>query len=119
MATYTERACSVHGLTKFVLERRGYYRCAACRSRNVTRCRQNRKIKLVKLKGGRCELCGYDRCVAALEFHHLDPSTKEFEIAHKGITRSWKKMSDEAAKCALLCANCHREVEAGIATLKR
>ena len=71
----------------------------------------------VSYKGGRCVICGYDRCIEALEFHHLDPTQKDFGISSKGYTRSWGKVKEEADKCVLLCANCHREVHAGILQL--
>ena len=67
----------------------------------------------VEYKGGRCQVCGYDRCIEALEFHHLDPTQKDFGISHKGYTRSWEKVKEEVDKCILLCANCHREFHAG------
>ena len=74
---------------------------------------QHRELKerLVRLLGGRCEVCGYSRCMAALEFHHRDPRTKRFSIgAIKGAGRvPWEKIVREAEKCILLCANCHRE----------
>ena len=57
--------------------------------------------------GNKCSKCGYDKCTAALEFHHLDPSQKENGVI--GSTASLKKQREEAAKCVLLCANCHRE----------
>ena len=50
----------------------------------------------------------------ALEFHHLDSTHKDFGISSKGYTRSWTKISEELDKCLLLCANCHREVHAGL-----
>ncbi len=51
----------------------------------------------------------------ALQFHHLDPRTKEFSLAVAGVTRSLDRMRSEVAKCVLLCATCHAEVEAGYA----
>jgi hypothetical protein len=67
----------------------------------------------VEEAGGRCQLCGYDRWPGALEFHHLDPSKKAFALSMRGLTRSIEKLRIEAAKCVLLCANCHAEVEHG------
>ena len=75
--------------------------------------RKRRKLirqKALEYKGARCEMCGYDRCVEALEFHHLTSGTKDFGISSKGYTRSWVKIRQELDKCMLLCANCHREV---------
>ena len=65
-------------------------------------------------KGGMCQRCGYDRCHEALEFHHLEASDKDFGISSRGYTRSWNKIREELDKCELLCANCHREVHAGL-----
>jgi hypothetical protein len=62
--------------------------------------------------GGRCSRCGYDRCIEALEIHHLDSAEKDFGISARGYTRSWQKIRTELQKCELLCANCHREVHA-------
>ena len=73
--------------------------------------------EVIEEAGGACILCGYDRCVGALHFHHIDPDTKEFGISRRGFTRSIEKMREEAAKCVLLCSNCHAEVEGGVATL--
>jgi 5-methylcytosine-specific restriction endonuclease McrA len=67
--------------------------------------------------GGKCIVCGYDRCRRAMVFHHLDPSKKDFGLSVKGLTRSWEKMRAELEKCVLLCANCHAEVHDGITQL--
>ena len=69
----------------------------------------------IEYKGGKCEQCGYDRCIEALEFHHTDPTKKDFNISSKGYTRSWKRVQEELDKCVTLCANCHREVHAKLA----
>lgn len=66
----------------------------------------------IEYKGGRCQLCGYRRCVEALEFHHQNSLKKDFGISSKGYTRSWTKVKEELDKCILLCANCHREIHA-------
>lgn len=79
--------------------------------------RRRMKRRLVAEAGGKCRLCGYDACMAALEFHHLDPSAKSFPLSRRGITRSFAELQAEAAKCILLCANCHAEVEAGHSTI--
>ncbi len=111
------RRCRRHGVTEFWLEGRGYYRCKRCRQERVSQRRRKIKRILVAEAGGRCELCGYDRCVAALHFHHLDPSSKRFHLSMQGATRSLAVARAEMAKCALLCANCHAEVEQGLVTL--
>ena len=76
--------------------------------------KRRKKIRqmAVEYKGGRCEKCGYNSCIDALEFHHKDSSGKDFSISAKGYTRSWTKVEEELDKCVLLCANCHREIHA-------
>ena len=59
-------------------------------------------------------MCGYDRYVGALQFHHRDGEIKVFGLGERGLTRSMDAVRAEVAKCILLCANCHSEVEAGI-----
>jgi hypothetical protein len=107
------RTCRRHGLTTFILEGRGSYRCKRCRLEKVSLWRRKVKAKLVAEAGGRCVACGYDRCQAALQFHHIDPGVKSFALSYQGVTRSLAKSRAEARKCVLLCANCHAELEAG------
>jgi hypothetical protein len=71
----------------------------------------------VREAGGRCSLCGYERYIGALGFHHLDPAEKRFSISYLGASRALGRARAEAQKCVLLCANCHAEVEAGVARL--
>ena len=71
----------------------------------------------IQYKGGKCEECGYHHCLEALEFHHKDPTKKDFSISSKGYTHSWKKVQEELDKCVMLCANCHRETHATLAAL--
>jgi transposase-like protein len=113
----TTRVCSRHGETQFLLEGRGYYRCMKCRSDAVSRRRRKVKEILVREAGGCCAICGYDRCFGALEFHHLDPGEKRLEVNAKGVSLALETLRAEAQKCILLCANCHAEVERGLATL--
>jgi hypothetical protein len=83
----------------------------------VTKRRRKVKAMSIEYKGGKCQNCGYKKCQGALELHHLDISKKSFGIGDKGYTRSWEKVKAELDKCILLCANCHREVGAGILQL--
>jgi transposase len=109
--------CRRHGETSFYLEQRGYYRCKRCRSEAVARRRRKMRSILVAEAGGRCCVCGYDRSVAALEFHHLDRSQKRMSVSARGIAYALDTVRAEAAKCILLCANCHVEVENGLIEL--
>lgn len=109
--------CPSHGTTVFQLRSGGGYRCLKCRSEAVTRRRRRVKQLLVEEAGGACQACGYNRCVAALEFHDLEPGEKAFALSHRGVARSIAKARAEAKKCALLCSNCHVEVEMGFRVL--
>ena len=69
------------------------------------------KQKAVDYKGGKCEKCGYSKCLRALHFHHLNPDDKSFQIS-EAITKNlipWDLIQEELDKCILLCANCHAE----------
>ena len=110
------RPCRAHGPTQFKRTSEGAYRCLLCRSEAVTRRRRKVKRVLVEEAGGACEICGYDRCVTALEFHHIVPEEKSFALSVRSA-RSLDSLREEARKCALLCANCHCEVELGIVAL--
>ena len=106
---HIEKECNKHGLTKFVIEGRGYYRCAKCRSENVSKRRRKLKQTLVEYKGGKCEKCGYDKCIDALEFHHIDPTQKDKNFGNIKI-RKWEDQKKELDKCICVCANCHIEI---------
>ena len=63
--------------------------------------------KIKESRGGKCIRCGYDKCLKALEFHHIDPSKKDFTISNDHF-----KLLDaveETKKCILICSNCHKE----------
>lgn len=69
------------------------------------------KIELIKAKDGKCEICGYDNNLAALSFHHLDPSQKDLKLDARTLSNTdYNKILKEAEKCQLLCANCHMEI---------
>ncbi len=82
---------------------------------------KKRRIKLRKLareyKGGKCEICGYDKCDRALSFHHINPKTKSFGLSDKGLTKAYNTIKKEIDKCILVCANCHMEIHEGITQL--
>lgn len=87
-----------------------------CGSCLTNRQRNWKKEKAVQLLGGKCQLCGYDKCNQALQFHHKNPEKKEFGISGMYCI-SWERIEREIKKCILLCANCHTEVENGITDL--
>lgn len=104
--------CSKHGLVEHVQESTGYMRCKMCRYEHIKNRRHRIKLRALVYKGSKCEICGYDRCVQALEFHHLDPNTKDFNISSKWNSKSWETIQAELDKCILVCSNCHREIHA-------
>ena len=113
-----EYQCSKHGLQlNPCIEKIGNdetrMRCRKCRSDRTLRARQSRKAELVAALGGKCQRCGYDRCVWSLDFHHRDKNTKEFGIGKMTGVLSKARLLVEAKKCDLLCKNCHFEIEHG------
>lgn len=78
------------------------------KSKTVINWKKDKKKILVEYKGGKCEKCGYNKCIEALDFHHIDPSQKEFGISSNSY--SLERMKKEVDKCILVCANCHREI---------
>jgi len=111
------RFCRRHGYSAFVKTRDGHWRCRRCRAQAVSDRRRRVKQILLEEAGGACVLCGYARYAGALQFHHVDPEAKAFALADGGLARSLERARAEAAKCVLVCANCHAEIEAGLATI--
>lgn len=109
-----EKRCLRCGETDTTAFQKTYYtECKKCRKKATSWYVLERRRKLkemaVAYKGGKCERCGYDRCITSLVFHHRDASEKEFGISKTGHTRSWERTKAEIDKCELLCANCHGE----------
>lgn len=77
--------------------------------------RKELKCRAIEYKGGSCVCCGYNKCVSALEFHHLDLKKKDFGIAD--LAKCWENMKAELDKCVLICSNCHRELHSGITNI--
>ena len=94
-----------------------HYRCKSCLNTGTKIAQQTNKIKAIQYKGGKCVSCGYSKCLAALEFHHINPAAKDFSLAsHK--TYNFEKLKKELDKCVLLCCLCHREFHAGLLPAK-
>jgi hypothetical protein len=101
-------------------EETGYWRsskkiwqanCKKCHNKYSVERWQNNKKRAVEYKGGKCERCGYDKCVDALEFHHINPTQKDKNFVNIKI-RKWETQKNELDKCICVCANCHREIHA-------
>jgi hypothetical protein len=100
--------CAYHYCKKEVETK---YCSRACLNKHaVDKRRQKIKFMAIKYKGGCCSRCGYNKCTAALEFHHRNKNEKSFDI-NLARTRSWDKIQAELDKCDMVCANCHREIE--------
>ena len=102
--------CNKHGETRFGLSsgKRIVWKCLECSSDYSYEYKKRNKQKAILYKGGRCQRCDYDKCSAALHFHHVDSSTKSFNIS-QGIAKKWDVIKQELDKCILLCMNCHFE----------
>lgn len=84
------------------------------KSEHVKSWRKRTKKRIIESMGGRCQICGYDKCDSALSLHHLNPNEKEVSLGSiRANPRSWVRIVDELRKCILLCNNCHSEVHDG------
>lgn len=113
------RQCEICGkefpIMNYGWTRKYCYECAPHEDENcshsqaVTIKRRAIKNMLIQYAGGKCQRCGYDKIMRALEFHHKDPNGKDFGIS-KCLTRSIQSLKDEVDKCILVCSNCHAEI---------
>lgn len=114
MNKFVEKECLKHGKTTFFLRKdSNSYRCLQCRRDYASNWTKKQRLKAVNYLGGKCKICGYSRCTAALVFHHRDPSQKKFLINNATAAKPWKILKEEIDKCDLLCANCHAEIHYG------
>lgn len=91
----------------------GKYCSTNCKNKfHVSKHRKRVKVLAVEYLGGKCSVCGYGKCISALEFHHRDPTKKDFGIS--GTNKSFESIKAELDKCMLVCANCHREIHQDI-----
>lgn len=72
------------------------------------------KTKYRKLKSELCCLVCNENEISCLDFHHKDPSKKEYSVSSKANRVGVEKLKKEIDKCVVLCANCHRKVHAGV-----
>ena len=92
-------------------DRQKGHRKTICSNCNISKHRQDKKKWAIELKGGACMICGYNKCIAALSFHHRDGKEKDFGFGGStGWCRSYKRIEKELDKCDLLCCNCHMEL---------
>jgi len=104
---------------EFNIQKNGYYYswCKKCQKENMYERQVKRKIECINYKGGKCIVCGYNKYIGSLDFHHLNPEEKEFNIARlKGY--NLESLKKELDKCVILCKNCHSEFHHGLIDLK-
>lgn len=82
--------------------------CKECTLKIQTDRWKARKLLAFQLLGGCCSQCGYRKNIAAIDFHHVTPETKEgcWGVISRA---SWDKVVEELKKCVALCKNCHAE----------
>jgi hypothetical protein len=116
MVVKEQRKCKKHGMFIHYLNKgkKSSWKCQKCNTEYVTESRRRNKLKLIEAFGGKCSKCAYNRYAGSLEFHHTDPSQKDFGLSSGGNSWSYKRMFAEAQKCILVCSNCHKEIHAGI-----
>ena len=90
--------------------------CYDCMPDGVQLTRGMFLAKIKERRGGKCEHCGYNKCLKALEFHHLDPTQKDFTISNDHFKLA--EAVEESKKCVLICANCHRELHDNLWNIK-
>ena len=104
-----ERTCKICG--KIFCHSAHNLECTTCRNKRI---RKERKVKAYEMLGGKCKICGYDKCVDALDLHHMDEKNKKLTFAGSWCL-SWETLEKELKKCILVCCRCHREIHAGMA----
>ncbi len=92
--------------------------CCKCRSLRQNKLHNKYKEQAVEYKGGKCQKCGYDKCLASLDFHHIDSNEKDPEWK-KMRSRAFESIKHELDKCLLVCRNCHGEIHDEIFKEKR
>ncbi len=115
------KVCAKCGKT-FTIRDQGYSRryCYECIPQTPKSGAENRKIIkkwALEYKGEKCCICGYNKCIEALDFHHIDPKEKDFILSDRNLILDWNEIKKELDKCILVCSNCHREIHAGVTTL--
>lgn len=100
---YCSGACKQKAHWYKVKEQRNTYHAQTIRA-------LTRKIEFINKLGGCCTVCGYNKNISALDFHHINSEQKSFPLDAKRLSNTNKnKLLEELDKCVLICSNCHRE----------
>ena len=105
------RICKTHGETEFahrINKTESRWRCVKCGNQATMKRRRKVKETLVEESGSKCVDCGFKGPPFMFDFDHRDPNEKIFQLSVKGGSYSLEKLREEAAKCDLVCSNCHR-----------
>ena len=102
--------CRLGGKTQNHNQKKGEV-CWTCQAKNA---RHQRMNKLTGMLGGSCWICGYNKCTQGLDFHHMRPEEKSFQLSAREMQYAWERIWNEVQKCCLICCRCHREVHAGL-----
>ena len=115
---YYERQCLICGKIFIPKDKNANQRtcCYDCMPEGHQLLRGEFLAKIKEQRGGKCQRCGYNKCLKALEFHHLDPSQKDFTISNDHFKLA--EAVEESKKCILICANCHRELHDNLWTIE-
>jgi len=99
---------------------RAYYRWFKARNggNNPTTTRRKKYKQFILNKiGGKCQLCGYKKCIRGLVFHHV--KNKRFDLSGRSMCYTLDTILSEVSKCILVCHNCHSEIHDNVVSLKR
>lgn len=110
LQTQCKQCCKIDGKNHYQSNKKCYVARALKRNRMIYEQYQVFKSTL------KCEFCGED-FVACLEFHHVDPNSKENDLASMITDHGWKRFTEELNKCICVCANCHRKIHAGVLSI--
>jgi len=103
-------ACGETDPTRFYGHKRSV--CGKCQNKYNLAQRKKVREKALDHYGGRCTMCGYNVFKCALDFHHIDPESKDINFS-SAWGWSWSRLKKELDKCVLVCKNCHAAVHTG------
>jgi hypothetical protein len=104
------KICDVILDDKNIASKKHYPICKSCNSKRTIKREKDGKKKSVEYMGGKCSICGYDKCIRALEFHHLDPLKKSKDYNKRFKVWAFERQKEELENCIIVCSNCHREI---------
>ena len=105
-----QKECKKHGLTTYQKNVQNKWICLECRKENRLKHRHTMKDKIFEYKKRvSCEICGYNKSTWALEYHHLESETKDFNPATLS-NMSYETATKELDKCIVICSNCRWEL---------